>query len=160
MFFAKNFLENIEWFIENDPTIENVGFRDTFENVKNDDFESIVLDFPQSITLNFMLDKDNIVFEKRKIQGKQTLRSLFKIIFEFYQQEIPDEKMLLIFGNQSEIDFAIMERREYEDEDDNNGGEIKLKFIDGIMSEVPPDFVGLTQDESDPFLFHVDLGPI
>lgn len=148
----QEYLENIEWYIQSKPTLKSLEFRDSKENLDKSDLNKIVLDFPSDIKLNFPLNDNYDAFKILTISGKQTLKSLLEIIYNFYQSKIDADLIDEIFENMNEF---------YEELKDNLENE-ELKYIDAFSGSVcPPNFVGLTQEKpKKKLLFTVQLGPI
>lgn len=97
------------------------------------------------------LNDDYSAFKLLEIEGKQTLRSLFLIIYNFYQTKIPAEDINIIFENCWGFYNELLE-----DEED-------LKYINAFdCYPAPPDFVGLKEEENEEakIVFQVDLGPL
>jgi hypothetical protein len=153
MLFENDYLENIDWYIETNPKPDNIKFRTSRKNLKPSDMDKIVLDFSSTnIKLNFPLNDNYSIFKIRSISGYQTLKSLLQHIYDFYQSEIPDELIGEIFSDCPEL---------YQELTDDLESNDKLRYIDAFSgSTCEPDFVGLTQDDSDSKLFTVQLGPI
>lgn len=147
------YLKNIEWFIEIKPSVKSIKFRDTFQYVKKQDLDKIVLNFDHDITLSFPLNNDYSAFDNKVIKGKQTLKSLFNIIYKFYEKNMKKTMIKEVFENFPDILEELQK--------DLDDGNIKyIMNIDGFGDSVcPPDFVGLTYCEKDN-TFNVDLGPL
>lgn len=152
MLFEKDYLENIDWYIETKPKPDNIKFRTSKKNLKPSDIDKIILDFSSNIKLNFPLNDNYTAFKIVQISGHQTVESLLQIIYDFYQLEIPNELVGEIFNDFPELYQELTDGLEYDE---------KLRYIDAFSgSTCEPDFVGLTQDDSDSKLFTVQLGPI
>jgi hypothetical protein len=153
MLFENDHLEDIDWYIETKPKPDNIKFRTSKKNLKPSDMDKVVLDFTSTnIKLNFPLNDNYSVFKIRSISGHQTLQSLLENIYDFYQSKIPDELVDEIFFDFPELYQELTNDLESGD---------KLSYIDAFSgSTCEPDFVGLTQDDSDSKLFTVQLGPL
>jgi hypothetical protein len=148
----KEFLENIEWFIANKPNLNSLVFRNNKQSLNEDDLNKIVLDFNSNIELSFPLDDNYDVFKNIEISGKQTLKSLLKQIYNFYQTNIEIDLVDKIFKETPEFYNELIENLEE--------GE-SLKYIDAFSGSVcPPDFVGLSRAKSKKIIFRVELGPL
>jgi hypothetical protein len=144
-------LKDIEWFIEYKPTEQSVTWREFNLNLTKDEMNTVVLDYPTNFFLNFPLNDDYSAFKLLEIEGKQTLRSLFKIIYKFYQTKIPAEDIDRIFANFQEL---------YEEIQEEN---VEIKYVDAFSgSDCAPDFVGLEEEPNDDgkIVLRVDLGPL
>lgn len=150
--YEKEYLENIEWFIENKPTLKSLEFRDTSKSLEKSDLDKIVLNYSSDIKLNLPLNDNYEAFKIITISGKQTLKSLLEQIYNFYQLEIDKNLIEKIFEKIPEF---------YEELKNNNEGEY-LKYVDVFSGSVcPPNFIGLTQEKPKKnLIFTVQLGPI
>jgi hypothetical protein len=148
------FLENVEWFIENKPSVRSMCFRDTSTPLKKSDCDRIVLDFKKDIRLRMPLSDDYSIIRTININGRQTLLSLFMHIYNFYQKQIDRDTLEDAFKEYPDILSDILDSR--------NGNQLKCIVVFS-GSVCAPDFVGL--EESEPFSiddpeFTVNLGPI
>ncbi len=150
----KEFLENVEWFIEYKPSINSITLRDTKKEITIADYNKIVINFEHKITLKFPLNNDYSSFDELLIDGKQTLSSLFQIIYKFYRRKLKKTKIDEVFKNFPELYEELM------DDDDVE----YIRNIDGILGGCcPPDFVGLgadKEDDKDTNTWIVHLGPL
>lgn len=148
-----DFLDNIEWYVHEKPIIKNIKYRDTNENIDNETFENkIILNNENDYTIKFYVDDDLKLFKEKTFSGKQTLKTLFNIIYDFYQEKMDEEHINKIFENYPEIYEEIKRRRTF----------IYFKNIDGILdTEIPPDFAGIADiDDETSNRYVVELGPI
>jgi hypothetical protein len=148
-----DFLDNIEWYVQEKPIIKNIKYRDTNENIDNETFENkIILNNENDYTIKFYVDDDLKLFKEKTFSGKQTLKTLFNIIYDFYQEKMDEEHINKIFENYPEIYEEIKRRRNF----------IYFKNIDGILdTEIPPDFAGIADiDDETSNRYVVELGPI
>ncbi len=149
--FDKELLENLEWYIETKPSIKNIKFRDTMQNITKNTFDQVVLNFDHDIELNFPLNNNYSVFKKIIIKGKQTIKSLFKTIYDFYDSELDPGLADQVYEDYDDYLQELLIEKDNE----------PIYNIDALnASECAPDFVGLRQDTDNPNLFTVDLGPI
>lgn len=136
--YEQEYLENIEWYIQSKPTIKSVEFKDSKKNVDMNDLNKIVLDYPSDIKLNLPLNDNYEAFKILTISGKQTLKSLLEIIYNFYQSKIDENLIDEIFVNMREFYEELKDELENEE----------LKYIDTFSGRVcPPNFVGLVQEK-------------
>jgi hypothetical protein len=140
-------LENINWFIEYKPTTNSVSFRDTEVNLTKEDFDTIVLDLPSTISLSFPLNDDYTSFLVQKnVKGKLTLGELLNIIYKFYQTKADPSLLDEIYANDKNLYEELLEEG------------CEIKYVDAFSGSVcQPDFVGLREENG---VFIVDLGPL
>jgi hypothetical protein len=142
-------LENIKWFIEEKPSEENVFFRDSDEKLNKEDLEKIVLNLATKIKLKFPLNDDYSAFKIIEISGKQTVLSLFLIIYDFYQRTIDEKDVEKIFKNYPDLYEELKEMKS------------EVKYVDVFDTDCGcPDFVGLTTEKNVKNMFTIDLGPL
>jgi hypothetical protein len=144
-------LKDIKWVIEFKPTEQSVTWREFNLNLTREELNTVVLDFPSNIFLNFPLNDDYSAFKLLEIEGKQTLRSLFTIIYNFYGTKIAEEDINKIFANYQELYEILL--------DEAN----EIKYIDVFDTDCgDPDFVGLEEEqkEDEKIVLRVNLGPL
>jgi hypothetical protein len=89
MLFEKDYLENIDWYIETKTKPDNIKFRTSKKNLKPSDMNKVVLDFSlTNIKLSFPLNDNYSTFKICSISSHQTLQFLLEHISDFYQSEI------------------------------------------------------------------------
>ena len=80
-----DFLDNIEWYVDEKPIIKNIRYRDTNENIDNETFENkIILNNENDYTIKFYVGDDWKLFKEKTFSGNQTLKTLFNIIYDFF----------------------------------------------------------------------------
>lgn len=83
-----DFFSHIEWFIQEKPSVKTIRFRQTFNQIKKEDLDRVVINLEHDIILNFPLNNNYSAFTTKTIKGKQTLKSLLNIIYNFYEDEM------------------------------------------------------------------------
>ena len=151
-----DFLDNIEWYVDEKPIIKNIRYRDTNENIDNETFENkIILNNENDYTIKFYVGDDWKLFKEKTFSGNQTLKTLFNIIYDFYQEKMDEEHINKHFEYYPEIYEEIKMRRKF----------VYFKNIHGFKdTENPPYFVGIADiddfDDERSNRYVVELGPI